>query len=74
MNTFLYLWQYLAELFSERETFKIKVVDKIKSHTSFSITSSEDRAVYEITSKNVVEPERPQITIKYSACTLHVSK
>jgi hypothetical protein len=32
---------------------------------------SENRIVYEIMSKNVVEPERPQMTIQYGACALH---
>jgi hypothetical protein len=31
----------------------------------------ENRAVYEITSKNVVEPERPQTTSQYGAYELH---
>ena len=31
---------------------------------------SENRAVYEIMCKNVVEPERPQMTIKYGAYAL----
>ena len=37
---------------------------EVKIHVSCSVNFfSENRAVYEITSKNVVEPERPQITI-----------
>ena len=32
MQTFSHLWQYLAKLFLERETFEIKVVEKIKIH------------------------------------------
>jgi hypothetical protein len=32
MKTFSYLWQYLAELFLEQETFRIKIVKKIKVH------------------------------------------
>jgi hypothetical protein len=44
--------------------FEIDLVEKIKTRVLFPITLfSEDRAVYEIMSKNVVEPERPQITI-----------
>ena len=31
----------------------------------------ENRAVYEIIRKDVVEPDRPQMTIQYGACTLH---
>jgi len=32
---------------------------------------SENLAVYEITWKNMVEPDRPQMTIQYGACALH---
>ena len=31
----------------------------------------ENRDIYEIVSKNMVEPERPQMTIQYGACALH---
>ena len=44
--------------------FQIKVVEKIKIHVLCSVTFySENRAVYEIMSKNMEEPERLQITI-----------
>jgi hypothetical protein len=33
MKSFSRLWPYLAEFFLEWETFQIKVVDKIKTHT-----------------------------------------
>jgi hypothetical protein len=41
-----------------------KVVEKIKN-TSFVFTnfSPEIRAIYEMTRKNIVEPDRPQFTI-----------
>jgi hypothetical protein len=42
------------------------VVEKIKTHFIFSITFSEIRAVYEIVWKNMVQPDRPQMTIKLS--------
>jgi hypothetical protein len=32
----------------------------------------ENHDVYEIKSKNMVEPERPQVTIEYGACALRV--
>ena len=32
---------------------------------------SENRAVYEIMWKNVVEPERPKMAVKYGTCALH---
>jgi hypothetical protein len=44
--------------------FQIKFVDKTKTHILYSVTfSSKNYAVYEILSKNVVEPERLQVTI-----------
>ena len=38
MKTFTHLWQYLAEFFLERETFRTKVVEKIKTLNLRSIT------------------------------------
>jgi len=32
----------------------------------------ENRAVYEITWKNIAEPDGPQVTIQYLACPVHV--
>jgi hypothetical protein len=46
-----------AKCFLEWEIFQIKAVEKIKTHVLFSIASFENRAVYEIMSKNVVKPE-----------------
>jgi hypothetical protein len=45
--------------------FLDKFVEKIKTHVLYSITffSSEKRAVYEIVSKNAVEPEGPKMKI-----------
>ena len=40
-----------------------KAVDNIKIHIICSMTFSENRVDYEIMSTNVVEPERPQMTI-----------
>jgi hypothetical protein len=44
--------------------FPTKFVEKIKTHILFSVTffAPENRAVYEIMWKNMVEPERPQMT------------
>jgi hypothetical protein len=47
-----------------------KVVEKIKTNISCSITFSENCTVYEIMSKNTVEPERPQITTQYGVQAL----
>jgi hypothetical protein len=32
MNTYVYLWYYLAESFLEWDMFQTKVVEKIKTH------------------------------------------
>ena len=40
----------------------MKVVEKVKVHILCSVTFPENRAVYEIMSKNLEEPERPQMT------------
>jgi hypothetical protein len=50
--------------------FQIKVVDKTKTQILFSITSSTNRAVYEIMWKNMVERGRPQMAIQYGAYAL----
>jgi hypothetical protein len=71
MKTFWHLWRYLAEFFLEWEIIKIKVVEKIKTHILCSKTFSENRVVYEIMSKNMVDPEVPQMTSQYGAYALH---
>jgi hypothetical protein len=64
MKTFVHLWLYLAEVFLLWEMFQIKLVDKMRTHILCSITLfPENDAVYEITWKNMVEPDRPQMTI-----------
>jgi hypothetical protein len=40
----------------------IKVVEKIKTHFMFNTFFFENVTVYEIMWKNIVEPERPQVT------------
>jgi hypothetical protein len=51
-----------------------KFVKKLKTHILRSATQKhlpENRAVYEIMWKYMVEADRPQMTIKYCACVLH---
>ena len=43
-------------------------------HFMFSNSFCENRAVYETTWENVVQPETPPISIYYSACALHAGK
>jgi len=40
-----------------------KVLDKIETHISYSITFFENRAIYEIMGKYVVEQGRTQLTV-----------
>ena len=65
MKTFTHLWQYRADFFLKWEMFQIKVVEKIKTHILYSVTFSENRAIYDI---HMVEAysgirERLQMTI-----------
>jgi hypothetical protein len=43
--------------------FQTNSLEKIKTHFMFNNFSSENRAVYEIMWKSVVEPDRSQMTI-----------
>jgi len=44
--------------------FQVKVVQKVKTHILCSVTFFfENRVVYEIMWKNIVERDRPQMTI-----------
>jgi len=58
MKTYIHLWWYLAEFFLEGEMFQATVAEKIKKHFV-----SKNRAVYEIMCKNMVEPDRPRMTV-----------
>ena len=65
MKTYMHLWWYLAEFCLE---WMSNVSDKScresqNTHFVFSNFCSENRAFYEIMWKNVVKPERPQVTI-----------
>jgi ribosomal protein S26 len=51
-----------------------KVVKKIKSHILCSIIFPENRAVYKIMLKNIVEPEKAKMTTEYGACALHAGQ
>jgi len=51
--------------------FQTKVTDKVKRDILYSITFCEVGAIYVIMWKNIVEPDRPQVTIYYGVCALH---
>jgi hypothetical protein len=55
--------------------FEKKSVEKIKIHILYSITCCfENHTVYEVMWKGMLQPDRPQMTIKYGACTLHAGQ
>jgi hypothetical protein len=74
MKTFSHLWQYLVKFFLEREMFYTKVVQKIKTRILYSIPYSENRTVYEIMSKNMVQAEGPQMTSRHGSYALHAGR
>jgi hypothetical protein len=43
--------------------FQIKVAEKIKTHILYSIMFFENRDVYKIMRKNMVDPDKPQMTV-----------
>ena len=59
MKTNIHFVSYLAHVFFEREIFQTKVVEKIKAHILCSVIFYENRTVYEIMWKNVVDRGRP---------------
>jgi len=63
MKMYVHLRQYLSEFFSEWQIFRIKAVQKIKTHILFLVTFYENRGLYEIKWKNLVETHRPKVTL-----------
>ena len=65
MKTNIQFWSYLTHFFLEWENFQTKVVEKTKTHILYAVTffTSENRAVYEIMRKNIVEWGRPQMAV-----------
>jgi len=58
-------WSYLAQFFLEWKMFQTKVIEKIKTHIVYSIYIYIyfNCTFYEIMLKNIVESDRPQMTI-----------
>jgi hypothetical protein len=46
---------------SQNDMFRTKVVYKMKTRLLYSIAFPENRAVFEVTWKNIVVPERPEM-------------
>jgi len=53
---------------------KKKAVEKIKTHFRFNNILPKNRAVYETVWKNIVEPGRPQMTIRRMRITCWIPK
>jgi hypothetical protein len=66
MKTYVHLWQYLAELNSEREMLQTQIVEKIKTHIECLITSF--RKLYHLWD-NVEKYDTARQTT-YGACAL----
>ena len=75
MKTNIHFLSYLAQLFLEWEIFQTKVAEKIESRILCSVTFFfENRAVHEIVWKNIVEPNRPQMTIRRMCIAYWITK
>jgi hypothetical protein len=57
-----HLWSYLAQFFLEWEIFQTNV-EKMKMHCMFNNLFFENCIVCDVTSKNIVGPNRQQMTI-----------
>jgi hypothetical protein len=67
-------WSYFTHFFLEWEKFRIKVVEKIKTHILCSVTFFENRNVYEIIWKIIIGRDRPQMTIRGMLIACWISK
>ena len=75
MKTNIHSWSHLAQFFLELETFRTKLVEEIKTHVLCSITFCfENRDIYEMMWKNIVEPDRPQMTIWHLRIACRIPK
>jgi len=54
--------------------FQTEAVEKIKTQTLRSVTFFENGALMKQREKNMVPPDRPQMTIQYGACILYSGK
>jgi hypothetical protein len=64
VKTNIHFSSYLTQFFLECKMFQIKIVDKIKTHVSYSINlKKKTRLAYDIMWRNIVELGRSQMTI-----------
>jgi hypothetical protein len=64
MQTARQFWSHLAQTFSEWKMCQTKVEEEVKTHILCSTTFLQNRAVYEIMWKNIIEWFRPQMAIR----------
>jgi len=69
-----HFWSYLAQFFSERETFQTDVVEKIKTHSVSIIFTPENNPDFEMVWKIIVQPDRPQMPIWRMLTTCCITK
>jgi hypothetical protein len=48
--------------------FQTNCIQKVETRILYAVTFSDNRTVYEIMWKNMVETDKPQMTIQYDAC------
>ena len=74
MKTNAHLWSNLAQFFLEWKIFQTNV-EKTKTHILYPVTFFFlNRAAYETTWKNTVEPDRPQMTIRRKRIACWITK
>jgi hypothetical protein len=69
----MHLWSYLAQFFLEWEMFQTNVVEKMKMHYVFNNLFFRKLCRCDVTSKNIIGPDRQQMTIWRTriACWIH---
>ena len=58
-----YMMMILFNSCYDQNFFRKKIVQKINTHILYSITSSENRAIYEAMWKNMAQSDMPQMTV-----------
>ena len=71
MKTFSHLWLSRYILRSMRNVLEKNCLEYRNTQFMFKNFFSENRAVFEIVSKNMAEPEGPQMTSQHGAYALH---
>ena len=75
-ETYVHLWQYLAQYFLDWEIFETEVLEEIKTHVLCSITYFlfffsfflKIHVVYELILQNMAQPDWQQMNIQQGAC------